>query len=310
MGQRVRTVAIVNPAAGGAEASSALGRAARRAGWQVWRTADAGDAERMAARAVEQGAGRVVACGGDGTVNEVVQGLLRHPAPARLAVVPLGTANDLARTLDLPADPEAAVELVERGEERTIDVLRVESAGRVRHCVNVAAGGFSGEVDRAVESAELKEVWGPLAYVAGAVEVARELQPYEVVLQVDDEPPEPVPALAVTVANGRTCGGGLRVAPWADPEDGLLDVTVIRHGSVLELGGLAARLLSGTILDSPHVLRRQGQRVHVRSAPPMWFNVDGELYTEEPATFAVVPKALRVTVGPAYRRDPALDALL
>jgi len=231
---------------------------------------------------------------------------MRHPDRAHLAIVPLGTANDLARTLDVPADPEGAVALIDRGDARAIDLIRVETGGHLRYCINVAAGGFSGEVDRVIDAGELKEVWGPFAYVAGAVEAAGDLQPYETVLEIDDQPPETVAALAVTVANGRTCGGGLRVAPWADMEDGLADVTVVRFGTALELTGLAARLASGTILESPQAEHLRGRRVRLRSTPKMWFNVDGEIVTDEPLQFTVVPHALRVVVGPGYRRDPIL----
>ena len=303
----MRTVVIVNPAAGSAVESSVLEElVARRDGWTLLHTRDTGDAKRFAAEAVEDGDARVVACGGDGTINEIVQGLMRHPDRARLAIVPLGTANDLARTLDVPADPEGALGLLDDGDERSVDIVRVETGGHLRYCINVAAGGFSGEVDRVIDAGELKQVWGPFAYLAGAVEAAGELQPYETVLEVDDEPPETVSALAVTVANGRTCGGGLRVAPWADMEDGLVDVTVVRFGTALELTGLAARLASGPILESSPAVHRRGRRVRLRSEPKMWFNVDGEIVTDEPLGFTVVPRALRVTVGPAYWRDPIL----
>lgn len=299
----MRTLVVLNPAAGSAGSATALTEAVReREGWALCATTSAGEARRLVAEAIRDGYERIVAAGGDGTVNEVVQGLACEPDVARLGVIPLGTGNDLARTLGIPDDPTEAIEVVESGVERAIDLIRVETGGDVHWCINAAAGGFSGEVDRTIESGDLKRRWGPLAYLIGAIETAREMKAYLATVEVDDGPAEQIPALAIVVANGRTCAGGLQVAPDADVEDGLLDLVVIRHGTVLELTGLAARLASGTILDSPHVLHRRAHRVTIDSDPAMWFNVDGELVTQEPITFRIVPKRLRIAVGPGYHR--------
>ena len=300
----MRTLVVINPTAGTADAEIVRDTAKRVHGWDVVEATGASHARQLATDAAGRGYERVVAAGGDGTVNEVVQGLCAHPSCARLGVVPMGTGNDLARTLGLPTDPVAAIELIEHGEEREIDLIRVETDGTLRYAINVATGGFGGEVDLVLEEGTLKETWGPLAYVLAAVKAQRELKPYVTVLRFDDAPPETVSALAIVVANGRTCAGGLRVAPLADLEDGLLDVMIIRHGTVLELAGVTARLAAGSIFESPHVIHRRGRRVHIESDPQMWFNVDGELITQEPATFTVVPKMIRVTVGPGYHRDP------
>jgi diacylglycerol kinase (ATP) len=299
---------VLNPAAGGATDAASVEAAVRGASdWDLIETTDAGHGRELAAGSLAAGYERVVAAGGDGTIHEVVQGLALHPGRARLGVIPLGTGNDLARTLAIPDDPHAAVTLVMHGRERSIDLVRVDGGDGPRWCINMAAGGFSGEVDMTVDDRDLKERWGPLAYVVGAVETAREIKPYEVSVQLDHEPAEIVRALAVLVANGRTCAGGVRVAPLADPEDGLLDIVIIRHGTILELTGLAARVASGTILESPHVLHRRGRRARIESVPPMWFNVDGELLTQEPLVFTVEPRRIRVVVGPEYHRDPIFD---
>ena len=303
-GSLVRTLVIINPAAGTADVQIVRDAAVRVHGWDVVEATEASHARQLATDATARGYERVVAAGGDGTINEVVQGLAAHPTNARLGVIPMGTGNDLARTLDLPTEPIAAIELIEHGAERQIDLIRVETQGLLRYCINVATGGFGGEVDLALEDGTLKETWGPLAYVLGAVKAQREMKPYEASIHFDDGPGEDVSALAIVVANGRTCAGGMRVAPLADPEDGLIDVMIIRHGTLLELAGVTARLAAGTIFESPHVIHRRSRRVHVESEPQMWFNVDGELITEEPATFTAVPKMIRVIVGPGYHRDP------
>lgn len=301
----MRTLVIINPAAGSADVASIEDAVMRLPGWSVAETEHATHARELASSAIEEGFERIVAAGGDGTVSGVVQGIVEHPNNrVLLGLIPMGTGNDLARTLAIPDDPLAAIDLVLHGKERLIDLIRVEGGGHLRYCINMAAGGFSGEVDAALEEGTLKETWGPLAYLLGAVKAKREVRAYEATVALDDGSPEPFPALAVLVANGRTCGGGLRVAPLADPEDGLLDVMVIQHGTLLELTGLVARLASGTMFESPHVIHRQGRRVRIESVPPMLFNVDGELLTEEPIVFTVVPRMIRVTVGPEYHRDP------
>jgi diacylglycerol kinase (ATP) len=92
----------------------------------------------------------------------------------------------------------------------------------------------------------------------------------------------------------------------SDPEDGRLDVVVVRYGSVVELIGVAARLLAGNYLPSARVFHRQVRRVRIASRPGMWFNIDGELLTNEPVTISVLPQALRVVVGPTYAPKPTV----
>jgi diacylglycerol kinase (ATP) len=110
------------------------------------------------------------------------------------------------------------------------------------------------------------------------------------------------------VANCRTTGGGIYVAPLANPEDGLLDIVIVNSGSVLELTAVAAKLLtSGNYLDARIVTHRRARRVEIESQPGMWFNLDGELIGNEPVTFSVEPQALRVIAGAEYHPDAAYD---
>src|SRR5439155_24213469 len=106
------------------------------------------------------------------------------------------------------------------------------------------------------------------------------------------------------VANGRPAGGGLRVAPGANPEDGLLDVVTVRYGPLLDLTAVGARLLAGNYLDSDSVRHQTARRVEVVSTPGMWFSIDGEPLMQEAITFTVLPRALRVLVGADYRPVP------
>jgi diacylglycerol kinase (ATP) len=152
---------------------------------------------------------------------------------------------------------------------------------------------------------ELKATWGPLAYVRGAMKVLPDLTRYRARIRYDGAAWEPLTALNVIVANGRSAGGGTMVAPAANPEDGLLDVVIVRPGTLAELTGVAARLLAGNYLNSDAVLHRRAKRAEIESTPGMWFNIDGELVTNDPITFAVVPRALRVIVGNGYSANTA-----
>lgn len=275
-------------------------QALTEAGFVLHETAGRGDAFRAARSAADDGFDTVVAAGGDGTVTEVVDGLAAGGARARLGILPLGTGNDLARALAIPLDVDAAVATLAEGNERTIDLIEVRASGAAPTlAANVAAGGFSGRVDEEM-TAEAKDRWGTLAYVLGAMKVLPDLSGYRTTIAWDDGEAEEIDALAVLVANGRSVAGGRVVAPLASLEDGLLDVIVLRQGSLLDLAGVAARLALGTFLESDAVDMRRARALHVESTPPMRFNVDGELLPEGPVTFRVVPHALRVIVGHDY----------
>lgn len=290
-----RAVMIVNPNAGSASALQDV------ADLTVWTTERPGHALELARRAVDEGFDTVIAGGGDGTVTEVVDALVPTRGRVRLGVFPLGTGNDLARSLAIPLDPPGALATLAVGLERTIDVIRVEpDDGPASHVVNVAAGGFSGQVDEVLD-ADSKERWGPLAYVWSAAKVLPDLQSWRTRLTLDDEALD-LDALNIVVANGRTVAGGRSVAPDADLEDGLADVIVVRAASALDLTVIAARLAVGNYLDSPAVERHRVRRVRIESDPGMPFNVDGELLTRAACTFTVLAGALRVIVGADYAR--------
>ncbi|WP_179299443.1 diacylglycerol/lipid kinase family protein [Rubrivirga marina] len=270
---------------------------------------DPDDTIDAAAEAAHSGIDLVVAAGGDGTVHLVANGLMRAGPTAdtrpALGVLPLGTGNDLARTLALPlkVSPIEALDALRHAERRCLDLIRVSHDGDDDHtdyAINVCAGGFSGAVDEVLTS-ELKATWGPLAYLVGAVKAMPDLDAYDTQFAWDGGPAERIAAYNVVVANARTAGGGKPVAPRANPEDGLLDVVVVRAQA--DIARLAARVLAGDYLDDEDIVFNRVSELYVESTPGMWFNVDGELRTNVPVTFKAVPQALRVCVGPKYVRD-------
>jgi diacylglycerol kinase (ATP) len=300
----MRTCIFVNARAGSAPAAADLREQLIGRPDVSWREPTSADELRDAvAEALAAGCDTLVAAGGDGTVHALVNALAPHFDRARVGVLPLGTGNDLCRTLAIPFDPLEALTTLAQGRERRLDLIRVETPTRRLYCLNAATGGFTGQMQE-VMTDDVKAWWGPLAYLRGAAEVLPNLTGYRTCLRLDDGPPQYVEVLNVLVANGRTAGGGLRVAPGANPEDGLLDVVTVRYGPLLDLTAVGARLLAGNYLDSDSVRHQTARRVEVVATPGMWFSIDGEPLTQEAITFSVLPRALRILVGADYRPVP------
>jgi len=287
-----KTCIILNPAAGKArDLDDVVARLARVPNGEIRISSKPGSAARFASAALRKGFDLVVAAGGDGTLNEVVNGIGENLGDARVALIPLGTGNDFARTIGVPDDIEAAIDLIIIGETREVDLVRVTS-DEVRYFVNVSAGGFSGLVNEKL-TPEMKKTWGPLAYLRGAAAALSELRAYRTTLALDNSESLTLDLYNVVVANGRYVAGGTLIAPEASIDDGLLDIVLIPQRSAPELALLAAQVALGTHLTSEAIVFRRAAQLTVNSKPGMWFNVDGELVGNEPARFEILPRALR-----------------
>lgn len=290
------TVVILNPDAGSVKNVAAVVRRIRHLpDVDVRRTARRGDAVRFARTALRKGCEMIVAAGGDGTLNEVVNGIGTTNSDVRLGLIPLGTGNDFARTLGLPTDLDEAIAVLAAGQTRAIDLVRVTS-DNVRYFVNVSAGGFSGLVNEKL-TPTMKKTWGPLAYLRGAVAALPQLRAYRTKVSFDKKKPLTLSLYNVVIANGRYVAGGRLIAPKASIDDGLLDIILIKERSAAELALLAAKVALGHHLSSDAIVFRRAAKVTVNSRPGMWFNVDGELVGNEPATFEVLPRALQFVVA-------------
>lgn len=251
------------------------------------------DLARGAARA-----GRtVIAAGGDGTIHSVVNGLLSAEAerPPTLGIFPLGTGNDLARSLGLPAEPEAVLKLFDQGYAHPLDAFRATLGERIRYGANVASLGLGGQLAQAVTS-ELKQRWGPLAYVLTGVSEAAGAEAFPLRLKVDGRELEEQ-ALGVLVANGRYAAGGFQVAPHAKIDDGLLEVIVVKPEGFVDRAVVAALLIAGDYTSSDSVLSLRARRVEITPPPGLSFNLDGECEGGGACLIEVLPGALRVLVA-------------
>ena len=289
---------IVNPTAGSVTSLDALLPQLQRLNpAKVRVTRAVGDAEKFARAAIRNRCDYIVAAGGDGTLNEVVNGIARRAKDICVGVVPLGTGNDFARALGLPATLEDNIEILLSQKTRSIDLVRVKSA-RTRFFVNVSSGGFSGLVDEKL-TPEIKHAWGPLAYVRGAAAALPNLHAYRTQVVFDEDESLSMDLYNVVIGNGRFVAGGLPIAPDADLGDGLLDVILIPRRSVPEMALLAAEIVLGKHLSSNAIIFRRAKTIAVRSRPGMWFNVDGELVGNAPAVFQIMPRAINFVVSKA-----------
>jgi diacylglycerol kinase (ATP) len=292
----VKLFAIINPKAGSVTDLDLLLKQLSKLDPSYTKlTKKPGDARSYAREALRKRCNYIVAAGGDGTLNEVVNGIARSAAHVRLGLLPLGTGNDFARCLNLPATVEENIEILRAGITTAIDLVRVRS-DRVRYFVNVSAGGFSGLVDEKL-TPEIKRNWGPLAYVRTAAAALPQLRAYRTSVKLGEKETFSIDLYNVIVANGRFVAGGLPVAPKADPADGLLDVILIPQRPASEVMLLATQILLGRHLHSIALTYRRTKKVSIKSQPGMWFNVDGELVGNSPATFEVMPRALQFVVG-------------
>ena len=283
---------ILNPAAGSVKDPDALMKQLRSLPDTTLKvTSKRGSACRSARTALKQGCDLIVAAGGDGTLNEVINGLGENAGNVRVGLIPLGTGNDFARTLGIPTDVDQCLELLRTSHTRAIDLVRVTS-DQVRYFVNVSAGGFSGLVNEKL-TPEMKSSWGPLAYIRSAAAALPELRAYVTRIALDDNETISESLYNVILGNGRYVAGGIPVAPEALPDDGLLDLVLIPERPVADLAILAPQMLMGTHLSSASIIYRRAARITVNSKPGMWFNVDGELVGNEPAMFEVLPRALQ-----------------
>jgi diacylglycerol kinase (ATP) len=294
----MRTWVIANPNAGGAGDLPGLEESLRRLpGVSMKLTEQAGDAERLAREALERGVERVVAAGGDGTLNEVVNGLSADFGRTELGLIPLGTGNDFARTIGVPADLEGALAVLEEGRVRTLDVARAEVAGRCRWFLNMATGGFGGEVSE--RAGDAKDRWGPLAYMRAAIGALPELKGFLTRITLNGGETLELETYNLVVSNGRYVASGVPVAPQAVLDDGLLDLMIAPATTIPQLAVLVPTVLLGRHADNDLLIFRKATRVEIECNPPMGFNVDGELLGEGTARFEVVPRALRMVVGVA-----------
>lgn len=273
-------------------------------------TKSQGDGIALAKNAVERGRKFIIACGGDGTINEVANGILETGEPVEFGVLPSGTGGDFRRTLGMPADVREAAKALRDGQTKMIDVGKVtflNHAGEQtsRYFLNVASVGLSASINERVKKQSFLN-WLPAGAMRGKANFAfSTLQEildsdfFTVRVKIDSGEEKTLNTINFAVANSRFFGGGMKIAPDALINDGFLDVVNIGDIKTLKILLNAYKLYGGSHLALKEVKSATAKRVEVSAfdaSETIFLETDGELPGKLPAVFEIVPDALRVRV--------------
>jgi len=259
-----------------------------------------GDATRFARQALVDGTELIVCVGGDGTLNEIVNGYMGEDAPvrpeARLGLIPLGTGCDLIKSIPIPKEPGRALDLIADSHSRPIDLGRLrytDHNGRsaYRYFVNITSFGLGGEVVDRVNR-NTKVFGGFISFIWGTLASILSYNKKQTRLRVDNVFDEDVITWSIIVANGQYQGGGMQVAPEARVDDGLFHVTIVGNLSMAEVFRNLHKLYTGKVLEIKKVASLTGKRVEAYSDQRVLLDVDGEQPGRLPVTIEIVPGAL------------------
>jgi YegS/Rv2252/BmrU family lipid kinase len=270
-------------------------------------TEGAGDATIIAKREAASGRRFIIACGGDGTVNEVANGILESDADCEFGLIPSGTGGDFRRTLEISLRTSDAALALREGVTKRMDVGRVtysvaDGELLTTHFLNVASFGIGGEVIKRVK----QDSWlpkrgsailgGRLRFAAATLRTTVEFRSPDVAISLDDKPEFRLRLRNLCVANARYFGGGMKIAPEAKVDDGLLDVVAIGDLGALTILTNSYRVYLGTHLGLRNVHHTQARRVsaHSASGDEVDLEIDGELVGHLPASFEILPRALKI----------------
>jgi YegS/Rv2252/BmrU family lipid kinase len=278
---RKRALLLVNPKArrGGEAIDAVVGRLHR--GRQIAR-----DIVRL-----RESADLIILCGGDGTLASGAVAVMESGLP--LGIIPMGTANDLARTLDIPMDLVQAADVILEGNTRKIDVGSVNGHA----FFNVASIGLSAELAQGLQP-EFKKRFGRLGYALAAAKVLLKAQPFTATIREKGEVTK-VKTFQIAVGNGRHYGGGNVIEANAAIDDGHLDLYSLELGTVWKLAGMLRSFRAGTHGAWDEVRTARCVEFDIETRRPMPVNTDGEIVTSTPAKFLVHPGAITVLAPPA-----------
>ena len=261
-------------------------------------------AVKLARKYVEAGFKKIIVVGGDGTLNEVVNGVFTQTKyPTKdiiLSMIPVGTGNDWGRSFNIPTNYKKAIELIAREKTFVQDVGKVQYISKdllkQRHFINMAGLGFDAMVARRTNKVKSEGKSGPFSYLISLFSSLINYNHKKVKISMDDAELK-ADVFTMSVAICRFNGGGMMQAPNAIPDDGLFDVTVITRLSRLLVIRSVKKLYDGSYLKMPQVKTFRSQKVEIESDPIMFLEPDGESLGHTPMTFEVVPLSIQMVVG-------------
>ncbi len=305
------TTLIVNPKSGGGRTKKRLPaiRAKLEAALgpvEIRLTDGIGAATHLTAAALKGGRDLIVAVGGDGTVNECINGFFQDGAAlnpnAEFAMIMSGTGGDFRRTFKLGPDIEDFIETIVHGRTRCIDLgsisyINNEGKPETRLFDNIASFGLSGLVDRAVNGAKFSKLFGgTFSFYWCTLTTMLGYSPQQCRIQVDDHFDEIIAVNTASICNGQYFGGGMWIAPMADPSDGVFEVIIIKDATFRDMLKDTGSIYEGEHLDNPRFLATKGTRIVATPIDdnPVLIDADGETPGRLPATFEIIPKALTI----------------
>lgn len=261
-------------------------------------------AVKLARKYIETGYRKIIVVGGDGTLNEVLNGVYTQhkfpPEAITLAMIPVGTGNDWGRSFNIPSSYREAIEVIRQGNTRLQDVGRVnyqhKGLPKHRHFINMAGLGFDAMVAKRTNKVKERGRSGPLSYLISLFTSLISYKSVSCKLKIDAQETG-VDVFSMSVAICRFNGGGMMQAPQAIPDDGLFDITIITRVSRLLVIRNVSKLYDGSFLKMKQVKSFRGQRVEIESDPPLFLETDGESLGHTPMLFEVLPLGIRVVAG-------------
>lgn len=306
---KLEWIVIVNPNAGNGKGrkdwekiSSILDR--NGIIWSQHFTGRKGHAITLAREAINSGYRKLLCVGGDGTLNEMVNGALsQQTCPTQeitLGLIPVGTGNDWGRMFGIPLNYEAAIQIIKEEKLMAHDIGLVTCYERynkhMRYFINIAGLGFESVVVKRTNIQKDKGKSGKAIYFYNLLMSLLSYKNTKAEIVIDGKKIN-ADIFSLNVGNGRYCGGGMRQTPLAVPDDGLLDVTIIKNVGKFEIIKSLKILYDGTILSHPKIDGHKCREVKVTSESLLWVEADGESLGHTPAEFSIIPSAIKIVYG-------------
>ena len=301
---------IVNPNAGvkkGARDWPAIDRQLKAEGffYDSVLTQRCDHAKHISAEFIEKGYRKIIVVGGDGTMNEVVNGIylqkIVSPSEVSVGMIPVGTGNDWCRTFGIPFDYPKAIKILKKEKTFFQDVGKInyfkKETQLIRYFINIAGMGYDALVAKKTNLMKEKGKGGPLTYLFFVFASLFQYKFIEAVIDVDGKQVFKGEIFSMNVGICKYNGGGMMQVPFAIPDDGLLDATLIIKTSKFAVIRYARKLYDGTLVDLPIVRTYRGKTIRIRSTGRIYLEADGESLGHTPFVYEIIPQGLKVIVG-------------
>ena len=307
----LKNIVIVNPSAGNSRTEKVWPEIEvvlkkNIGSFKTLKTKFSGDAVILTRKALEEGATRIVAVGGDGHLNEVLNGFIKNDVQynreATLTFLMSGTGCDFQRSLDIPRKFKNAALSLKNGKVRKIDIGKIsyttsDKKQEIRYFINIASFGLSGSVDHCVKNTRMRNyLGGPLLFLWATIKTVLTHPNQKISYCIDDEAPLEVKTRLCLLANGRYFGGGMHAAPKAQLDDGLMDLLILKEISLARLLWHLPKIYRGTHLSIPEIYFQKVRKFYASSSDRVILDVDGESPGYLEATFEILPKVLNLRI--------------